>query len=427
MGKQLIIVGADFSAVAIDSRQQVPMTIPSVLTIADIGGTTSLSYSSSVSVASWTITSDNTAIATVAASGNPRTITGVAAGNTRITITAVPTDTTTYRPTTKSIPIAVSSVVPGTWTVSATILHGTAASTTVLNNGTATLTVVPDTNYTYPLTATVGSGTAGTPVVSGATITVPNVTSDVVISAECVAVEPDIPVVHETITLTSSNISDSDDAHTVATSQTVGSAITLGTAGTLGIYVWDIPAYSEVVLNSGSGGSYGMALTNNDDEVLEYWTNSVTPKTCAVYPYATKLWVSRTKFVSATYTTQTMQDLEGKVIPISTYVERTGYYVSTTQTIGADVAFNPMNNYNTLSCLEIPAHTFVTITCKDTSAGGYGMVLATLNNKVVEYFTHSSTASTNNEHVCAVQEIKTKIFVSSTKFQSATYTYHFSS
>lgn len=185
MGKQLIIVGADFSAVAIDSRQQVPITVPASLTIADVGGTASLSYSSTVSVASWTITSNNTSIATVASSGNPRTITGVATGNTTISVTATPSDTTTYRPTTKTVALTVSSVVPGDYTITTSVTHGSyTGATSISPSGTATVTISPDTDYVLPSSVTVSGATQNYNSSTGV-ISLSNPTSNVIISAVC--------------------------------------------------------------------------------------------------------------------------------------------------------------------------------------------------------------------------------------------------
>ena len=76
---------------------------------------------------------------------------------------------------------------PTTYTVSANITNGTAASVSVASGGTATLTVTPNSGYTNPTSVTITSGTAGTPTISGNIITVPNVTSDIVIAATCPA------------------------------------------------------------------------------------------------------------------------------------------------------------------------------------------------------------------------------------------------
>lgn len=71
------------------------------------------------------------------------------------------------------------------YTVSANITNGTAASVQVASGGTATLTVIPDSGYINPTGVSVSSGTCGTPTISSATITVPNVTSNVIIAATC--------------------------------------------------------------------------------------------------------------------------------------------------------------------------------------------------------------------------------------------------
>lgn len=108
MGKHIIVVGADFSDVAIDSRQRVPITTdPTDISVTE-GSTQSLSVSSSVSC-SFTVTSLDTGKATVSGSAGSYTVSGVAAGSTSIQVVATPVDDVTYRPTTVRLSCTITS------------------------------------------------------------------------------------------------------------------------------------------------------------------------------------------------------------------------------------------------------------------------------------------------------------------------------
>lgn len=103
MGKHIVIVGANFSSVAIDSRQKVEITaIPTSINM--VAGETALLEIETNVAATLIVTSLNTNIATVTDNGNNTyTINGIINGNATIKIEAIPVDTVTYKPTIKNI------------------------------------------------------------------------------------------------------------------------------------------------------------------------------------------------------------------------------------------------------------------------------------------------------------------------------------
>ena len=101
----------------------------------------------------------------------------------------------------------------------------------------------------------------------------------------------------------------------------------------------------------------------------------------------------------------------------------TGQFVSTSQTVGSPVALSDLSSGSYNISNTIPANTQVTITCKETTAGGYGMALCDTSGNVIEYINHKNTASTDNKHTFTAQTVETKLYVSVNKFVSATYTF----
>lgn len=259
MGKQLVIIGADFSAVAIGDAKvlsSLAITTPPTKTTYTQGesfdptgmvvratytdGTTSTSinytYSPTIlnivgsqvitvsytaggvtQTATYTVTVQQGTVTyyTISGSITDGTLSGATSvadgGSANVTIVpssdhtypAAATDITvtgatrgTYNASTGALTITNATgnvtitatcpaVTPTTYTVSAVITNGTATSTSVASGGTATLTVTPNSGYSNPTSVTISSGTAGSATISGATITVTNVTSNIVLAATC--------------------------------------------------------------------------------------------------------------------------------------------------------------------------------------------------------------------------------------------------
>lgn len=180
MGKQLVIVGADFSAVAIGTAKVL------VSISATISGT---QYTNSAPTGiTVTATWDDQSTSTVSGWTTSPTVWGSTVGQQTMTISYTRGGVTKTTTVTADVQEGTGPTPPvGSYTVSANITDGTAASVSVASGGTATLTVVPNSGHTNPTSVTVSSGTCGTPTISGATITVPNVTSNVTIAATCPA------------------------------------------------------------------------------------------------------------------------------------------------------------------------------------------------------------------------------------------------
>ena len=113
-----------------------------------------------------------------------------------------------------------------------------------------------------------------------------------------------------------------DTANHLIDSQVAGSALGKSSVGTKGIYGWDIPANALVSLTVSGGGNYGMAITDTNDIVLEGFNSSTVGGAAGgqgTYTFspvlqASRLYVSTAKFVSASYTILTEEELKDLVI-----------------------------------------------------------------------------------------------------------------
>lgn len=197
---------------------------------------------------------------------------------------------------------------------------------------------------------------------------------------------------NEKILLTSSNANLVSSTEMVATNQTIGGMVKYVEAGTRGIYTWDIPAESIVTLTVTGGGSYGMALTDMNGNVLEFFTNNsvaASAETQGTYIFApqrtpTKLHVSKAKFVSGNYTSMNNEMLNGMSFAVTSDSTIAGYYVAPSQTIGTEVKYNAMNSTQILISAPIPANCYTTVTVK--TGGSYGFAICNLDGIVLEYF-----------------------------------------
>ena len=100
------------------------------------------------------------------------------------------------------------------------------------------------------------------------------------------------------VALTGSSAAETHSGY-VLPSQKIGQQIAFGTHSSS--YMFVIPAGAEVHIEPVSGGSYGFALCDNNDNVLEYTTNAASYTFEKQY-YETRLWVSAPKIGSSYYT-----------------------------------------------------------------------------------------------------------------------------
>ena len=116
----------------------------------------------------------------------------------------------------------------------------------------------------------------------GTSVTIPRKTSDKVTK----------------VTLAASMASATHDGYILPT-QTVGKPVAYGTHSSS--YMFVIPAGSQVNIEPSSGGSYGFALCDKDDNVLEYTTNAANYSFETRY-VETRLWASAPKLGTSYYT-----------------------------------------------------------------------------------------------------------------------------
>ena len=116
----------------------------------------------------------------------------------------------------------------------------------------------------------------------GTSVTIPRKTSDKVTR----------------VTLAASLASATHDGYILPT-QTVGKPVAYGTHSSS--YMFVIPAGSQVNIEHSSGGSYGFALCDKDDNVLEYTTNAANYSFETRY-VETHLWASAPKLGTSNYT-----------------------------------------------------------------------------------------------------------------------------
>ena len=237
--------------------------------------------------------------------------------------------------------------------------------------------------------------------------------------------------VGETVQLTSSNTNTSynDTANHLNNNIVVGQPLPKTDVGTKGILGWDIPQYAIVTLTVSGGGNYGMAITDNNDIVIEGMVNSSVATDASsqgVYTFSpvtipTRLYVSSTKFVSASYVIISEEDLTQYDFNIlMEYTSESGKYIATAQTVGSDVKLAEMSGVYYFISAEIPANTVTTLNVK--TGGNYGMCIADINGKVLEN-KPSNTADADGNIVFSKQTTPYKLWVSKTKYNNAKYKY----
>ena len=229
--------------------------------------------------------------------------------------------------------------------------------------------------------------------------------------------------------LTSLNATSASSTEIVNPNQTIGNPISYIEAGTRGVYTWDIPAESIVSLTVVGGGRYGMALTDDVGNVLEFFTNDMVAadaSTRGTYTFvpqmqATKLHVSTAKFVSATCNSMTKELLNGMSFAITSDSTIAGYYVAPSQLVGSEVKYNQMNSTNVMISNVIPANCYVTVSVK--SGGSYGFAICDTLGTVLESHKNSD-AGDSLVLTFETQAIETRLHASLTKYVNATYTYN---
>ena len=234
------------------------------------------------------------------------------------------------------------------------------------------------------------------------------------------------PADGETVTFTLDTATTASTTEMVHTTQSIGSAVAYQEAGTRGVVTWDIPAYAIVTLTVATGGSYGMVLTDRNNIVLASTPTANATDGTIVFPIQTiptRVHASKAKFTSGSYTTYSEEEMKGMELSVGFTGNITGKYISINQTVGSPIAFSDLSSaaYNVSN--PIPANTQVTITCKETTAGNYGMALCDISGNVIEYIKHTDTASTDNKHTFTAQTVETQLYVSANKFVSAVYTF----
>lgn len=230
--------------------------------------------------------------------------------------------------------------------------------------------------------------------------------------------------------LTRTNILTSYSNKTPNSSQTIGAAIGLGEQGTLGTLVWEIPADGRITLVVKSGGTYGMALTDAEDNVLEYTTNAAIFNdnaegvyTFGVYRKPTKLYVATTKFNSANYkllSENEIKELE-YAISVTETIQTNKFPASSGQIVGEAIKYTEMNATSTMISEVIPANTEIEVTVNAVS-GAYGMVLCDLDGKVL-YASSNNKADENLKLIFPAQLVESRLYVAPNKFTSASYKY----
>ena len=229
------------------------------------------------------------------------------------------------------------------------------------------------------------------------------------------------------VALTAENKTYSDTENHLGTPQVVGSSLVKSAQGTKGIYGWDIPKYALVTVKVSGGGNYGMAITDTNDIVIEGFTNSTVAAEAGVqgeYTFAPlleagKLYVSTTKFVSASYVVLKEEDLSNYAFPIKVTLQSDNTkYISTSQTVGSAVKLADMGSTGYYISDTIPAN--ATVKIKVVTGGNYGMVLADVNGNVLES-KPSNTADSDGYITFTTQSVETKLYASKTKYTSGTY------
>lgn len=163
----------------------------------------------------------------------------------------------------------------------------------------------------------------------------------------------------------------------VNATQTIGSAIRFGKHSTHRVFE-NIPANSIVRINITTGGEYGFALTDQNDNVLEYCKNDRTEYTFAPHNQITKLYVSPPHFVNAykiipQELKQAVSDLMPRVTTLENIVGSLNYWY------GKRIWW----------CgTSIPAGSDATLGSEETIAGNYPKQVgenlgATVNNEAV--------------------------------------------
>ena len=231
-----------------------------------------------------------------------------------------------------------------------------------------------------------------------------------------------------TVQLTSSNaVFTTTDYHLAA--MISGGSLVTSTQGTKGVMAWDIPAKALVTLTCSPNGNYGMAMTNSDGTVVkETLLNSTVALdgqngtyTFSPVAEASKLYVSTTKFVSASYVILSDEELTQYDFNITldfTSETAEGKYINTTQTGGNDVQFATMNGTRYGISQTIPANSIITLNVK--TGGNYGMCIADTNGKVLQN-NPSANADADGNIVFDKQSVPCKLWVSMTKFNKAIY------
>ena len=328
-----------------------------------------------------------------------------------------------------------------TWTVSKSIGAGAEHSipSYVDKNSAFNYTITLKDGYTFGTYSVTMGGQTITPTVTetSMTINIPSVTGAIRIDVKTInssTGEPEEPgtgggIVGETVQLTSSNSNTSynDTANHLNNNIVAGQPLPKSSVGTKGIIGWDIPQYAIVTLTVSGGGNYGMAITDNNDIVVEGFANSsiaTDASSQGVYTFnpvlsPARLYVSTTKFVSASYVIISEEDLKQYEYNIlMEYTSESGKYIGPTQTVGTDVKLSDMGGTYYMISEEIPTNTITTINVK--TGGNYGMCIADINGKVLEN-NPSSKADADGNIVFSKQTVPYKLWVSKTKYNSAKY------
>lgn len=229
------------------------------------------------------------------------------------------------------------------------------------------------------------------------------------------------------LTTSNANPAYADTSNHLIDSQVAGQLLAKSNVGTKGILGWDIPQYALVTLTVSSGGNYGMALTDSSDIVIEGFKNSaVATSGNGTYTFSPllvkngRLYVSTTKFVSASYVVLSEEELGGYDFSIQMeYTSEVGKYISSSQTAGTEVKLAEMGGVYYMYSTLLPANSTVTLNVK--TGGSYGMCLADANNKVLES-KPSAQADANGNIVFSKQTVPYRLWVSKTKYNSAKYT-----
>ena len=231
-----------------------------------------------------------------------------------------------------------------------------------------------------------------------------------------------------TVQLTSSKaVFTTTEYHLAATNP--GGPLVTSTQGTKGVMAWDIPAKALVTLTCSPNGNYGMAMTNSDGTVaLETLVNSSVAinEQNGTYTFspvleASRLYVSTTKFVSASYVILTDEELKQYEFNVTfefTSNRDDAKYINTSQTVGTDVKFADMGGTQYAISNIIPANSVITLNVK--SGGNYGMCIADENGKVLQN-KPSNQANADGNIIFDKQSVPCKLWVSMTKYNKATY------